>query len=88
VGRLRSFARNEGYYDLSADGMQRSVEQSLEALGLSTLDIFFLHDSPMIEEANVAQVIETMLALKEKGYTKKIGIGGNPPAWLFSDRFW
>jgi D-threo-aldose 1-dehydrogenase len=82
VGRLKTYAADEGRYDYSAESMWKSVEQSLETLGVSSLDILFLHDPTMIEESLVAPVIETLIAIKEKGYTKKIGIGGNPPSWM------
>src|SRR5438128_357161 len=35
VGRLKSFAADEGRYDFSEQGMQRSIEQSLETIGIS-----------------------------------------------------
>lgn len=82
VGRLKTFAAHEGRYDYSTEGMQRSVEQSLKTLGVSSLDILFLHDSSQIEVGSAETVIETLVAFKEKGYAKKIGIGGNPPSWM------
>ncbi|MCU7552556.1 aldo/keto reductase [Chitinophagaceae bacterium LB-8] len=82
VGRLKGFAADEGRYDYSVEGMQRSVEQSLETLGVSSLDVLFLHDPLHMAEENAGQVIETMLSFKEKGYAKKIGLGGNPPSWM------
>jgi D-threo-aldose 1-dehydrogenase len=82
VGRLKGFAADVGRYDYSAESMQKSVEQSLETLGVSSLDILFLHDPLHMAEENPGQVIETMLAFKEKGYAKKIGLGGNPPSWM------
>ncbi|SMO71820.1 aldo/keto reductase [Solitalea koreensis] len=82
VGRLKGFTADQGRYDYSVDGMQRSVEQSLETLGVSSLDILFLHDPSQVEPETVSRVMETMLSFKEKGYAKMIGIGGNPPSWL------
>lgn len=85
VGRTKGFGVSEGYYDYSKTGMKRSVEQSLEILGLEKLDILFLHDPKHLEEKVAARVVETMLFFKEEGYTAQIGLGGNPPA--FFDRF-
>lgn len=82
VGRLKGFEIDKGLYDYSYDGMQRSVEQSLNTLGVSQLDILFLHDPDAIGADDQEQVIESLQTLKAKGYTGKIGIGGNPPAWL------
>ena len=82
VGRLKSYAADEGRYDYSLAGMQRSVEQSLETLGVSQLDILFLHDPDAINPAEIENVIGSLQTFKVKGYTCKIGIGGNPPKWL------
>ncbi|CAL1517913.1 aldo/keto reductase [Chitinophaga sp. MM2321] len=82
VGRLKSYAADEGRYDYSHSGMQRSVAQSLETLGVPQLDILFLHDPDAIHPAEVEMVIESLQTFKAKGYTRKIGVGGNPPLWL------
>ena len=82
AGRLKCYAADEGLYDYSHAGMQRSVEQSLETLGVSKLDVLFLHDPDAINPAEVGRVIESLQTFKTKGYTRKIGVGGNPPLWL------
>ena len=82
VGRLKSYAADEGHYDYSDSGMQRSVEQSLRTLGVSELDILFLHDPDAIEPRQADRVIESLLAFKKKGYTRQVGLGGNPPMWF------
>jgi D-threo-aldose 1-dehydrogenase len=82
VGRLKSYRADEGYYDYSDDGMQRSVEQSLSTLGIPAIDILFLHDPACIEKKEAARVIRSLMAFKEKGYAKKIGLGGNAPDWF------
>ncbi len=82
VGRLKGFEIDKGLYDYSYDGMQRSVEQSLKTLGISQLDILFVHDPDTINPAELEEVIESLQTLKAKGYTRKIGVGGNPPTWL------
>jgi len=82
VGRLKSFSAYEGYYDYTGKGMQQSVEQSLNTLGLPELDILFLHDPTVILPEQADEVIETLLSFKMKGYTRQIGLGGNPPEWF------
>lgn len=82
VGRLKSFSAYEAHYDYSPEGMLRSVEQSLETLGVSSLDILFLHDPEAIPQEKATTVIDTLLSFKQKGYARKIGLGGNPPAWM------
>lgn len=82
AGRLKGFELDKGSYDYSYDGMLRSVEQSLETIGVSQLDVLFLHDPDAINPAEIERVIASLQTFKAKGYTRKIGVGGNPPQWL------
>jgi D-threo-aldose 1-dehydrogenase len=82
VGRLKSYDASEAYHDYSDDGMQRSVEQSLSVLGLTSIDILFLHEPEVLKQEDVDRVIRCLLRIKENGYAKRIGLGGNPPAWF------
>lgn len=82
VGRLKGFSIDQGYYDYSAYGMYRSLELSLARIGVSKMDIVFLHDPEQLREDQADMVIKTLLSFKEKGYTKKIGLGGNGAAWF------
>ena len=50
IGRLKSYSATEGVYDYSNDGMEKSVENSLKALGVSDFDILFLHEPDAIPE--------------------------------------
>lgn len=83
AGRLKGYAPDEGHYDYSRDAMFRSVEESLTQLGVPVLDLLLLHDPQQVSEANSAAVVATMQELKEKGYARAIGIGGNPPDWVW-----
>ena len=82
VGRKKGYAVDDGRYDYTADGMKKSVEQSLKALGVSKVDILFLHDPDAIAQADIEEVLKHLESLKKQGYTKKIGLGGNAPKWL------
>lgn len=82
VGRLRGFSVDKGNYDYSADGMCRSLEQSLARTGVSKMDTVFLHDPEQLKEDEVEGVIKTLVSFKEKGYTTKIGLGGNGPDYF------
>lgn len=82
AGRLRSFASNEGYYDYSPEGMEKSVVNSLKVLNVPVIDILFLHEPAEMNEDNVGKVIEKLLQLKNKRYVQKIGVGGNSPQWF------
>lgn len=82
VGRLKSHLATEAYYDYSPEGMKKSLENSLQTLGVSAVDILFLHDPSAIPEAEIERILQQMQDLKNEGYTGKLGLGGNAPAFL------
>jgi D-threo-aldose 1-dehydrogenase len=84
-------APDEGYaqglalkrvWDFSRDGVLRSVQESLERLGLDRIDIVYLHDPDDFE----AQVYETgfpaLAELRAQGTVRAIGAGMNQAAML------
>lgn len=77
VGRLKSYAADQGVYDYSADGIEKSVTNSLETLGVQAVDVLFLHEPLAVPEDKIEMVLAQLLKLKENGYTKKLGVGGN-----------
>lgn len=82
VGRLKSYRADSAHYDYSSYGMACSVENSLKILGVSQLEVLFLHDPAAILPQELERVVNQMLFFKDSGYTKKIGLGGNTPAWF------
>jgi len=82
VGRGKGFSASEGYYDYSDEGMLRSLEKSLQILGLEKLDLLFLHDPKHMDESQAGRAVESIQSFREKGYTTQIGLGGNPPAFF------
>jgi len=82
VGRLKSHKADEAYYDYSSDGMKSSVESSLKTLGVTALDILFLHDPAAIEPEELESVLQQMQAFKKQGYARRLGLGGNAPKWM------
>lgn len=84
VGRLKSHDASEGIYDYSNDGIWRSLEQSLSTLGIDAIDILFLHEPDRLQGEDIGRIIKTLQKIKEKGYAKKIGLGGNPPGWFLT----
>jgi aryl-alcohol dehydrogenase-like predicted oxidoreductase len=77
VGRLKTYAADQGVYDYSADGMEKSVINSLETLGVQTVDILFLHEPLAVPKDEIERVLAQLLKFKKNGYTKKLGVGGN-----------
>lgn len=74
------------HWDFSASGTRRSVEDSLQRLGLSRLDSVFIHDPDALTHGVNAQSVlrqlldETLPALqqmKREGIVRTIGLGTN-----------
>ncbi len=77
----RDLATNE----FSASQMWRSLEQSLERLGLTRLQILFIHDPEVIGfEAAAAPggPMEALIEMKRRGLVESIGISGGPVPML------
>lgn len=62
--------------DFSADGVRRSLAESLERLGLDRVDILYLHDPEGPElDANLASAVPGLVALRDEGAVDAIGVG-------------
>ncbi|MFI6984940.1 aldo/keto reductase [Embleya sp. NPDC050154] len=71
--------------DYSADGVRRSLESSLERLGLDRIDIALVHDPDDHWEQAAHEAVPALVALREQGVVGAIGVGMNQSAML--DRF-
>jgi len=75
---LRSTLRRE--VDFSADGVRRSLDESLVRLGLDRVDIVYVHD-PDAGTGHERQVVEetvpALCALREQGVIGAVGVGMN-----------
>jgi D-threo-aldose 1-dehydrogenase len=69
-------------FDFSRDGILRSVEESLERLGLDRIDILFLHDPDAHWRAAIGEAYPTLHRLREEGVVGAIGAGMNQTAML------
>ena len=69
-------ASRKRVWDFSAGGIRASLEESLERLGLSEVDVLYLHDP---DEHDVAADLETgvpaVAALRDEGLVQAVGIG-------------
>jgi D-threo-aldose 1-dehydrogenase len=63
--------------DYSRDGVLRSLEASLERLGLDRVDIVFVHDPEEHMESALAEAIPALIELREQGVIGAIGAGMN-----------
>jgi D-threo-aldose 1-dehydrogenase len=69
-------------WDFSRDGILRSVDESLERLGLDTLDIVYLHDPDEHWEAASTTGIDALIELRGQGVIGAIGAGMNQSAMI------
>ncbi|MFD9502918.1 aldo/keto reductase [Streptomyces sp. NPDC060035] len=69
-------------WDFSADGIRRSIEDSLERLGLDRIDIVYLHDPDDHEEAAFREGYPALEKLRSEGMVGAIGAGMNQTAML------
>lgn len=78
VGRLRGEHAHDCKVDYSSETMKKSVHNSLKVLGVSQIDLLFLHEPHLVPVNQIPQIIETLFSFKEEGFVKYLGIGGNP----------
>lgn len=83
VGRLQAKEADEVYLDYSPDGMRKSMDESLELLGVDYIDLLFLHEPQLVPIEYIESILDTLHSFQDKGIVGKLGIGGNPV-----DEFW
>ncbi len=64
-------------FDYSRDGVLRSIEASLERLGLDRLDVVLVHDPDDHEADALAGAFPALVELREQGVVRAIGAGMN-----------
>ncbi|HEY3163789.1 MAG TPA: aldo/keto reductase [Candidatus Limnocylindrales bacterium] len=69
-------------FDFSADGVRRSIEESLERLGLDRIDIALIHDPDSHWRAAIGEAYPALARLREEGVLRAIGAGMNQSAML------
>jgi D-threo-aldose 1-dehydrogenase len=69
-------------WDFSRDGILRSLEGSLERLGLDRIDIVYLHDPDDRWDAASTTGVDALVELREQGVIRAIGAGMNQSAML------
>jgi len=79
------YARPDGVrlvFDYSADGVRRSIEESLERLGLARIDIALIHDPDDHWEQAIAEAWPALARMREEGIVRAVGAGMNQSAML------
>lgn len=69
-------------YDLSRDGVLRSIEASLDRLGLDRVDIVYMHDPDAHFEAARTTGAQTLSELRDEGVIGAYGAGMNQSGML------
>jgi D-threo-aldose 1-dehydrogenase len=68
-------ARLHRVWDLGADGMRRSVEESLERMGLDRVDVVYLHDPERSGSSAAAdETAAALVRLREEGAAREVGV--------------
>ncbi|MFE2937837.1 aldo/keto reductase [Streptomyces sp. NPDC059255] len=75
-------ATHRRVWDFSADGVRRSIEDSLTRLGLDRIDIVYLHDPDDHAEEAFTQAYPALERLRAEGTVGAIGAGMNQTAML------
>lgn len=70
-------AETRRVFDFSRDAVLRSIEQSLDRLGLDRLDIAYLHDPENHFEQASTEGIGALIELREQGVLAAVGAGMN-----------
>jgi D-threo-aldose 1-dehydrogenase len=79
------YARSEPVrmvFDYSADGVRRSIDESLARLGVDRIDIALIHDPDTHWEAAIGEAFPALARLREQGVVRAIGAGMNQAAML------
>ncbi len=74
--------RAKRVWDFSRIGIRRSLEESLERLGLDRVDVVLLHDPDHHEREAYEQAFPALAELREQGVVRAIGAGMNQAEML------
>ncbi len=69
-------------FDFSRDGILRSVDESLERLGIDRIDILYLHDPDDHWESASTTGVAALIELREQGVVRAVGTGMNQAPML------
>jgi D-threo-aldose 1-dehydrogenase len=64
-------------WDFSGDGVRRSLEASLERLGLDRVDTVYIHDPDDHEEQALTEAYPALAKLRDEGLVGAVGVGMN-----------
>jgi D-threo-aldose 1-dehydrogenase len=85
-GREDAYYRGVGtrriVFDFSSEGVTRSLEESLDRLGLERIDIAYIHDPDEHWQVAIDQAYPALEQLRANGRLRAIGVGMNEASML------
>ncbi|QOD44729.1 aldo/keto reductase [Clavibacter zhangzhiyongii] len=69
-------------WDFSADGVRRSLDDSLARLGLDRVDVLLIHDPDEHLDQAVHEAVPALARLRDEGVVGAIGVGSGTPRSL------
>jgi aryl-alcohol dehydrogenase-like predicted oxidoreductase len=75
-------ATHRRVWDFSRDGVRRSLDASLDRLGLDRVDVVYLHDPDQHWEEASRQAVPALTELRDQGVIGAVGVGMNQSAML------
>jgi D-threo-aldose 1-dehydrogenase len=69
-------------FDYSADGVRRSIDESLARLGVDRIDVALIHDPDEHWAAAISEAFPALARLREEGVIRAVGAGMNQSAML------
>jgi D-threo-aldose 1-dehydrogenase len=77
------------HWDFTRDGVLRSIEASLDRLGLDRIDVAYVHDADDHEREAQEGALPALVELREQGVLRAVGVGMNQSAMpaRFVERF-
>lgn len=64
-------------FDFTGDGVRRSIEDSLDRLGLDRIDIAHVHDPDDHLDQAISEALPALIALRDEGIIRAVGCGMN-----------
>ena len=64
-------------FDFSASGVRRSLESSLERLGVDHVDIAYVHDPDSYVDEAITEAIPELIRMRDEGTIGAVGVGMN-----------
>lgn len=71
-------ARLRRRWDFTPAGLRRSLESSLERLGLDRVEVLYLHDPDVYDlDAGIRTALPALVRMREEGLVDRVGVGAN-----------